>query len=122
MLIGVSPGLSGVGAGKANNPWSVADTAGNAWHSALGPVGTSRPYMSILFSSNIAAGSTTVTLTALGTTDLRIVVIEYAGILTASPLDGTSASGSTSTSGTYDSGAITPTLGYNDLIIRRDFR
>jgi Domain of unknown function (DUF1929)/IPT/TIG domain len=92
----------------------VTDSLGNMYTQAGGTATGSGLRQAIFFAKNIAAGSNTVTVTfnqAATYPDIRI--LEYGGLDTNNPLDGTSAAVGTGT--TADSGAATTTFA-NDLI------
>jgi hypothetical protein len=69
---------------------------------------------------NAAAGATTVTLTATGTTDdITIAIHEYSGMATSSPADQSSATG-TGTSATHASGTTGTTTQADELVFLVD--
>jgi hypothetical protein len=96
----------------------VSDSAGNTYTLAVGPtVGGITVSQYLYYAANIkaaAAGSNTVTVafSAGVTSDIRIQ--EYSGVATTSPLD--VATGTSSTTGSCDSGSAT-TTNANDLLV-----
>lgn len=73
---------------------------GNTWATALGPADFSTVRRSYQFYAvNCVGGTYTITATrSSGTSNMGLVVAEYSGIATSSPLDQTSSGGTTSTS------------------------
>lgn len=111
---------AGSGANKANLPWTMSDNNGNTWHAVVdNSASPTHPQIAMFYATiTSAANNPQVTVTANGgnATYLQIMVVEYKGILTASPTDGT-ASVSGASSSTYVATPATPTYGRNDLIV-----
>ena len=102
---------------------SVTDTNGNGYTLAVGPTQqTGVQSLAIYISSNVvaaAANSNTVTVTfsaAVAFPDMR--VLEYSGVDTVSPLDGTA--GASGTGATSSAGPITTTTA-NDLLFAANY-
>jgi hypothetical protein len=94
---------------------SVTDSLGNTYSLAIGPTTGTSLRQSIYFAKNIRAGSNSVTVTfnvAAVSPDVR--VLEYKGVDTVSPLDGSL--GASGNSAFPDSGFIN-TTNANDLIV-----
>jgi hypothetical protein len=103
---------------------SVADSNGNVYALAAGPVSTAVPAPStalqagvsqaIYYAKNITAGANTVTVTFNQNTAVQDVrIVEYSGLDPTNPLD--TSSGASGSSGLANSGAAT-TNSANDLI------
>ena len=96
---------------------TVADSRGNNYVLAVGPVTGSGGRESIYYAKNIVAGSNTVTVTftnAAVYVDLRI--LEYSGLDTANPLDPTATAQAIGSGTSANSGSATTTSA-NELII-----
>ena len=96
---------------------TVADSLGNPYSLAIGPT-TGTGQQSIYYAKNIKTGSNSVTVTfnqSASSPDLRI--LEYSGVDTTSPLDGSL--GANGTSAFADTG-FTAFANANDLIIGAD--
>jgi galactose oxidase-like protein/Big-like domain-containing protein len=100
---------------------SITDSKGNAYHLAIGPTLLSGALsQSIYYASNIVAGGTnTVTVnfsTAAQYPDVRI--LEYSGISSSNPLDGTSGAAEITPLVSYDnsSGVVTTTNAVDLLV------
>ena len=87
--------------------FSVSDSKSNAWAQAVGPTDVAGGRAYTLYAKNIAGGGApvTVTITLSGTPDsvFDVILSEYAGVDTTSPLDQTSSGTGSGT--TMDSGA-----------------
>ncbi len=97
---------------------TVADSQGNPYSLAIGPTTGTGMRQSIYYAKNIKTGSNSVTVTfnqSANSPDLRI--LEYSGVDTTSPLDGSL--GANGTSAFADSG-FTAFANANDLIIGAD--
>jgi hypothetical protein len=93
---------------------TVADSRGNTYSQAGGTTTGTGLRQAIYYAKNIAAGSNTVTVTfnrAATYPDIRI--LEYSGLDTSNPLDGTAAGAGT---GTTAASASAPTTTANELI------
>ena len=106
----------GVSAANANATYTISDLKGNTYSTAIGPASDGgNTYQSMIFyAANIAAGTNSVTVTETGGGGrLRILIHEFSGAATSSPLDQTSSSTGSGTA--LDSGSKT-TLQNNELI------
>ena len=96
-------------------PLSASDTQGNTWHSACGPaVSSENQAVQLFYVVNSRAGSNTVSVTGTGGNYTNMVVAEYSGVATSSPLESPCGSG-TGSSATASTGAFSVTTG--DLTI-----
>jgi hypothetical protein len=93
----------------------VADTVGNTYLSAVGPIRGTALSLQIFTAKNIGAGQNTVTVTFSGAQPfIDIQVEEYAGIDITTPVD--VAAGAAGTSVTANSGTLT-TTNANDILV-----
>src|SRR5574337_80952 len=99
--------------------FTVSDNNSNTWsqavHSSTG--NPSKEVADIWYAANINGGSTTVTITASGTTVIVAVVLEYSGMLTASPLDKTATHINTTITTSHASGTTATTSQANELLL-----
>ena len=106
----------GVSAANANATYTISDLKGNSYSTAIGPASDGgNTYQSMIFyAANIAAGTNSVKVTETGGGGrLRILIHEFSGAATSSPLDQTSSSTGSGTA--LDSGSKT-TLQNNEMI------
>jgi hypothetical protein len=97
--------------GTTNTVSSVTDSAGNTYTKAIGPVRGSTATVYIYYAKNIAssaAGNEVTVTTGSNTSYVWIDLSEYRGLDTTSPVDGTPASGSGSTTAVA-TGSVTTT-------------
>lgn len=103
------------GYANSNASASVSDTRGNTW-TRIGSIvtgGDGSLYLDAFYCIANGAGADTVTYNAAGSSYMSLIIAEYSGIATTSPLD---VAGSSTGSSTSPSTSIT-TTNANDLII-----
>ena len=101
--------------GWPNNTIAVSDNRGNSYSIAGNVLTSSGAYSAIYYAKNVVAGTTTVTVrTGRSGAQISMVVAEFSGVDTVSPLD--SAAGAVGTGTAPSSGSMTPTNA-GDLVI-----
>ena len=95
---------------------TISDSASQSYSTATTIAGNTTQTSKIFYFPNTAAGVTTVTISSTSTTALNLVVTEYSGILTASPLDQTSTHGQTGTT-SWTSNSTSATTQASELLI-----
>ena len=102
-------------AGTANEIFTVTDTNGNTYRTAIqfnATVGGET--MGIFYSENIAGGTNTVTVSDTALATLRFAILEYSGVATSGSLDGVAVAQGNSAS--PNSGSVTTTAN-GDLLL-----
>lgn len=95
---------------------SITDSASQSYSTATTITGTVAQTSKIFYFPNTAAGVTSVTISSTSSTDLDLIVTEYSGILTASPLDKTSTNGQLASTSWTSNATATTTQGSELLI------
>lgn len=98
---------------------SVTDNAGNSYAAVPGSFSRngSNGTSDIWYAKNSAAGATSITVTFNATVDTYLVLYEFSGVNTSTPVDtGTGSSGNTGLGSAIQTSAITPALS-NELLI-----
>lgn len=95
---------------------TIADSASQTYSTATTLAGNGTQTSKIFYFPNTAAGVTTVTISSTSSTDLNLVVAEYSGVLTASPLDQTSTHGQTAST-SWTSNSTPATAQASELLI-----
>jgi hypothetical protein len=105
----------GVSVADTTNSVTVSDLKGNSYSTAVGPINdTGSAYQSsVFYAANIAGGTNLVRITTTKTGRIRVLIHEFSGADTSSPLDQTSSNTGSGTA--LDSGSKT-TLQNNELI------
>jgi hypothetical protein len=95
---------------------TITDSASQSYSTATTLAGNTTQTSKIFYFPNTAAGVTTVTISSTSSTDLNLIVTEYAGVLVASPLDQTSTHGQTAST-SWTSNATATTAQASELLI-----
>jgi hypothetical protein len=114
LLVCLTRGFSDIPLATIN---PVVDSQGNTWVLAVTVTLPSDNFYYIYYAANCKGGANTVTVTYASSTNPIVLLGEYSGIATVSPLDQTnSAVNTTGSSSAYSSGSVTTTVA-NELLI-----